>query len=56
MSNKDLALIFITSIVGLVFVTFRVMAKVLFEWYILHALLLAGITFLTIRLVFACLS
>lgn len=41
MKNKDLAWIFILSILGLVFVATKTVTKVLFEWYILYVALAA---------------
>ena len=36
MNNKDLAFVFILSTMGLVFVAFKLITKVLFEWYIAY--------------------
>lgn len=56
MKNKDLALIFLTSIIGLVFVAFKVVTKVLFEWYVLYAIVFSFIILLAVQIFLLCLS
>lgn len=56
MKNKDLALIFLTSIIGLVFVAFKVVTKILFEWYVIYAVAIFFALLAATKLFLLCLS